>query len=68
MRCSGHLASTSVTLIDTSRGRPDVGAYFARVAHRFDAVFVVSNDVVRDSVARACETLGVPWYGPTFES
>jgi hypothetical protein len=62
------LASGSVTLIDTSRGRPDVGACVAEVAHRFDAVFVVSNDVVRDSVARACESLGVPWYGPTFDS
>jgi hypothetical protein len=31
-------------------------------------VFVVSNDVVRDAVARACESLGVPWYGPTFDS
>ena len=62
------LASGSVTLIDTSRGRPDVGACVADVAHRFDAVFVVSNDVVRDAVARACESLGVPWYGPTFDS
>jgi hypothetical protein len=62
------LASGSVTLIDTSRGRPDVGACVAGVAHRFDAVFVVSNDVVRDNVARACESLGVPWYGPTFDS
>ena len=62
------LAGGSVTLIDTSSGRPDVGACVARVAHRFDAVFVVSNDVVRDSVARACEALGVPWYGPTFDS
>jgi hypothetical protein len=62
------LASGSVTLIDTSRGRPDVGACVAAVAHRFDAVFVVSNDVVRDNVARACESLGVPWYGPTFDS
>jgi hypothetical protein len=40
----------------------------AEVAHRFDAVFVVSNDMVRDTVARACEALGVPWYGPTFDS
>jgi hypothetical protein len=24
--------------------------------------------VVRDAVARACESLGVPWYGPTFDS
>jgi len=62
------LAGGPVTLIDTSRGRPDAGACVARVAHRFDAVFVVSNDVVRDSVARACEALGVPWYGPTFDS
>ena len=43
-------------------------ARVADVAHRFDAVFVVSNDVVRDAVARACESLGVPWYGPTFDS
>lgn len=62
------LAGGSVTLIDTSQGRPDVGAYVAGMAHRFDAVFVVSNDMVRDSVARACEALGVPWYGPTFDS
>lgn len=62
------LAGGSVTLIDTSEGRPDVGACVARVAHRFDAVFVVSNDTVRDSVGRACEALGVPWYGPTFDS
>jgi ferredoxin-NADP reductase len=62
------LAGGSVTLVDTSRGRPDVGACVAKVAHRFDAVFVVSNDVVRDSVARACEALDVPWYGPTFDS
>ena len=62
------LAGGSVTLIDTSRGRPDVGACVAGIAHRFEAVFVVSNDVVRDSVARACQGLGVPWYGPTFDS
>jgi hypothetical protein len=62
------LAGGSVTLIDTSRGRPDVGACVAGIAHRFKAVFVVSNDVVRDSVARACQALGVPWYGPTFDS
>ncbi|MGH3522383.1 MAG: hypothetical protein ACRDU4_06040 [Mycobacterium sp.] len=62
------LASGSVTLIDTSQGRPDIGACVADVAHRFDAVFVVSNDVVRDAVARACESIGVPWYGPTFDS
>jgi ferredoxin-NADP reductase len=62
------LAGGSVTLIDTSRGRPDVGACVAGAAHRFDAVFVVSNDAVRDSVARACEALHVPWYGPTFDS
>jgi hypothetical protein len=40
----------------------------AAQAHRFEAVFVVSNDVVRDSVARACQAAGVPWYGPTFDS
>jgi hypothetical protein len=62
------LARGSVTLIDSSQGRPDVGACVADVAHRFDAVFVVSNDAVRDSVARACEAAGVPWYGPTFDS
>ena len=62
------LAGGSVTLIETSRGRPDVGACVAGIAHRFEAVFVVSNDVVRDSVARACQALGVPWYGPTFDS
>ena len=62
------LAGGSVTLIDTSRGRPDVGACVTRIAHRFEAVFVVSNDVVRDSVAQACQALGVPWYGPTFDS
>jgi hypothetical protein len=39
-----------------------------RAMATFDAMFVVSNDVVRDSVARACEALGVPWYGPTFDS
>ena len=50
------------------RGRPDVGECVAAVARRFEAVFVVSNDVVRDSVARACQALGVPWYGPTFDS
>jgi hypothetical protein len=55
-------------IVRTSRGRPDVGACVAQVAPRFDAVFVVSNDVVRDSVARACEALGMPWYGPTFDS
>ena len=62
------LAGGSVTLIDTSGGQPDVGACVAGIAHRFEAVFVVSNDVVRDSVARACQALGVPWYGPTFDS
>jgi hypothetical protein len=47
------LASGRVTLIDTAQGRPDVGACVAAVARRFEAVFVVSNDAVRDSVARA---------------
>jgi hypothetical protein len=62
------LASGSVTLIDTSRGRPDIGVCVADMARRFDAVFVVSNEAVRDVVARTCESLGVPWYGPTFDS
>ena len=62
------LAGGSVTLLDTSQRRPDVGACVAEVASRFDAVFVVSNDVVRDHVARVCEALGVPSYGPTFDS
>jgi hypothetical protein len=62
------LADGSVTLIDTSRGRPDVGARVAAVARRFEAVFVVSKEVVRDSVAQACGALDVPWYGPTFDS
>ena len=53
------LAGGSVTLIDTSRGQPDVGACVAGIAHRFEVVFVVSNDVVRDSVARACQALAV---------
>ena len=62
------LAGGSVTLIDSSQGRPDVGACVAKMAHLFDAVFAVSNDVVRDSVARVCEARRVPWYGPTFDS
>jgi hypothetical protein len=62
------LAGGPVTLIDTSGGRPDVGACVAGAAHRFVAVFVVSDDMVRDSVARACEALALPWYGPTFDS
>jgi hypothetical protein len=40
----------------------------SEVARRSDAVFVVSNDAVRDTVARACGSPGVPWYGPTFDS
>lgn len=45
-----------------------MGECVAAVARRFEAVFVVSNDAVRDSVARACQALGVSWYGPTFDS
>ena len=37
-------------------------------ANKTRPAIVVSNDAVRDSVARACEALGVPWYGPTFDS
>jgi hypothetical protein len=33
-----------------------------------EVVFVVSNAAVRDAVARTCAELGVPWYGPTFDS
>jgi succinate dehydrogenase hydrophobic anchor subunit len=62
------LAGGNVTLLDTSAGRPDVGARVAALATGFDAVFVVSNERVRDEVAAVCEDLGVPWYGPTFDS
>lgn len=61
-------ASRSVTLLDSAAGRPDVGAYVAAHAPRFDAVFVVGNAQVRDAVACACERLRIPWYGPTFDS
>ena len=61
-------AGGSVTLLDSSHGRPDVGAYVAEHAPRFDAVFVVSNEQVRDDVARVCKRLDIPWYGPTFDS
>ena len=43
-----------------------MGECVAAVARRFEAVFVVSNDAVRDSVARACQALGVPWYSPSL--
>jgi hypothetical protein len=62
------LGSGSVELIDTSCGRPDVGSRVAEIATGFEAVFVVSNETVRDEVARSCERAGVPWYGPTFDS
>jgi hypothetical protein len=62
------LAGGSVRLVDTALGRPDIGALVAELAPRFEAVFVVSNETVRDEVARACRDLGVPWYGPTFDS
>jgi ferredoxin-NADP reductase len=62
------VAGGHVTLVDTRAGRPDVGACVAALARRFDAVFVVSNEKVRDQVARVCEELAVPWYGPTFDS
>lgn len=57
-----------VMLVDSSHGRPDVGALVAGTALGFDAVFVVGNDRVRDQVADVCQRLGVPWYGPTFDS
>ena len=62
------LAGGNVTLIDSSSGRPDVDAQVAARATRFEAVFVVSNEHVRDDVARACRRLGIPCYGPTFDS
>jgi hypothetical protein len=62
------LAGGNVTLLDSSRGRPDVGAHVARHAPRFDAVFVVSNERVRNDIARVCQGLNIPWYGPTFDS
>lgn len=62
------MASGRVTLIDSASGRPDVGQRVAEIAGRFEAVFVVSNAHVRDEVARVCERLDVPWYGPTFDS
>ena len=62
------LAGGNVTLLDSSSGRPDIGAHVAAHAPRFDAVFVVSNEQVRDEVARVCQELDVPWYGPTFDS
>lgn len=62
------LAGGTVTLVDTARGRPDIGALVAERAARFEAVFVVSNRQVRDEVARVCGRLGVRWYGPTFDS
>ena len=58
----------ALTLVDTANGRPDVAGYVAELAPRFEAVFVVSNAAVRDQVARACEELDVPCYGPTFDS
>lgn len=62
------MASGRVTLIDSASGRPDIGRCVADIAERFDAVFIVSNAYVRDEVASVCERLGVPWYGPTFDS
>ncbi len=61
-------ASGRVTLVDTSAGRPDIGHYVAARTAGVDAVFVVSNAAVRDEVAHSCARLGVPWYGPTFDS
>jgi predicted ferric reductase len=62
------LAGGRVTLIDSACGRPDIGALVAAHARRFEAVFVVGNEQVRDDVARVCQRLDVPWYGPTFDS
>ena len=62
------LASGDVTLIDSAGGRPDVGAQVASRARGVEAVFVVANAQVRDDVRRVCRRLGVPCYGPTFDS
>ena len=62
------LESGRVRLIDSETGRPDIGRCVAEIADRFQAVFIVSNAHVRDEVARVCERLDVPWYGPTFDS
>lgn len=62
------LESGRVTLIDSASGRPDIGRWVGEIAENFDAVFIVSNAYVRDEVATVCEQLGVPWYGPTFDS
>ncbi len=62
------LAGGNVTLIDSARGRPDVGAHVAARAAEFEAVFVVSNEAVRNDVARVCRRLDIPCYGPTFDS
>lgn len=62
------LAGGNVTLLDSSSGRPEISAHVAEHAPRFDAVFVVSNEHVRDEVARVCQRLNIPWYGPTFDS
>lgn len=62
------MASGQVTLVDTAAGRPDIPALVAERAADVNAVFVVSNAEVRDQVAGVCGRLGVPWYGPTFDS
>jgi hypothetical protein len=54
------LAGGNVTLIDSSGGRPDIGAHVAARARRFEAVFVVAHAGVRDDVGRACRSLGGP--------
>jgi ferredoxin-NADP reductase len=62
------VAGGQVTLVDTAAGRPDIRALVAEHASGVEAVFVVSNADVRDQVAGVCGRLGVPWYGPTFDS
>ncbi|MDN5769026.1 MAG: hypothetical protein L0H96_25055 [Humibacillus sp.] len=62
------VAGGGVTLVDTSAGRPDLASLVRRRAPYVDAVFVVSNDTVREQVAQVCEEMGVAWYGPTFDS
>ena len=62
------LAGGRVALIDSAGGRPDIAVLVAAHLESVEAVFVVSNPAVRDHVAAVCDRLGVPWYGPTFDS
>jgi hypothetical protein len=62
------LAGGSVTLIDTSRGGRTSGHASPRWRAGSTPCSSSATTWVRDAVARACESLGGPWYGPTFDS